>query len=393
MEKIKVLHIITRLILGGAQENTLYTVEGLMKDSAYDVTLVSGPTTGPEGSLVSKAKGFGVNLVIIKSLTRNINPFSDISAFLSLYKLIKKNDFDIVHTHSSKAGIIGRLAAKLAGCSVIIHTIHGLPFHPYQNRFLNFFYIRLERLAGKFTDKIITVCDSMAQKAQVAGIKPVHGYVTVYSGMDLGKFIEERTSSHQAKRNIGVPADAKVVGKVARLFPLKGYEYFISAAKYISESVQNVYFLIVGDGILRKQLEEMVRQMGLKDRFIFAGLVPQEDVPKFIAAMDIVVHTSLREGLARVIPQAMAMSKPVVSFDIDGARELVHNNDTGYLVMPKDTKGLSDRVIDLLNNTEKAEKMGLNGKNLVDPAFRIETMIDKIKEIYDNLLTSSKGNF
>ena len=387
MEKVKVLHIITRLILGGAQENTLYTVEGLMKDPAYDVTLVSGPTTGPEGSLVSKAKEFGVNLVTINGLTRNIDPFRDISAFLSLYKLIKKNNFDIVHTHSSKAGILGRLAAKLAGCCVIIHTIHGLPFHPYQSRFLNFLYIRLERLAGKYTDKIITVCDSMSQKAQAADIKPVYGYVTVYSGMDLGKFIDERTSSHQAKRDISLPADAKVVGKVARLFPLKGYEYFISASKYISECVQNVYFLIVGDGILRRQLENMVRQVGLKDRFIFAGLVPHDDVPRFIAAMDVVVHTSLREGLARVIPQAMAMSKPVVSFDIDGARELMHKNNTGYLVSPKDIKGLSDRVIDLLNDAEKAEKMGINGKKLVDPAFRIETMIDKIKEIYNNLLS------
>ncbi|MCK4401092.1 glycosyltransferase family 4 protein [bacterium] len=390
MEKIKVLHIITRLILGGAQENTLYTVEGLIKDPDYDVTLVSGHTTGPEGSLVSKAKDFGVNLVIINGLTRNINPFRDIIAFLSLYNLIKKNGFDIVHTHSSKAGILGRFAARLAGSSVIIHTIHGLPFHPYQNKFLNFLYIRLERLAGKFTDKIITVCDSMAQKAQVAGIKPVHGYVTVYSGMELGKFINERTSSSQAKRNIRLPVDAKVVGKVARLFPLKGCEYFISAAKYISERAQNVYFLIVGDGILREQLECRVRQMGLKDRFMFAGLVPQDDVPKFIAAMDVVVHTSLREGLARVIPQAMAMSKPVVSFDIDGARELVHNKDTGYLVRPEDTKKLSERVIDLLNDTGKAEKMGINGKKLVDPTFRIETMIDKIKVIYDNLTINAK---
>ena len=393
MEKIKVLHIITRLILGGAQENTLYTVEGLMKDPAYDVTLASGPTTGPEGSLVSKAKESRVNLVIINSLTRDINPFRDINAFLSLYKLIKKNKYDIVHTHSSKAGILGRLAAKLAGCSVIIHTIHGLPFHPYQSRFLNFLYIRLERLAGKHTDKIITVCDSMAQKAQAEDIEPVHGYVTVYSGMELGKFIDEKTSSRHAKRNIGLPADAKVVGKVARLFPLKGCEYFISAAKYISKCAQNVYFLIVGDGILREELECRVRQMGLKDRFIFAGLVPQNDVPKFIAAMDVVAHTSLREGLAKVIPQAMAMSKPVVSFDIDGARELVHNNNTGYLVAPKDTKELSARVIDLLNDAEKAEKMGINGKKLVDPAFRIETMIDKIKRIYDNLMINQKGNF
>ena len=386
MEKLKVLHIITRLILGGAQENTLYTVEGLMKYPIYDVTLASGLTTGPEGSLEREAKEFGVNLVTIKGLTRNINPFKDMGAFLSLYKLIKKNNFDIVHTHSSKAGIIGRLAAKLAGCGVIIHTIHGLPFYPYQNRFLNFLYIRLERLSGKFTDKIITVCDNMAHKARAAGIKPIYGYVTVYSGMDLDKFINERTSCHQAKRNVGLSADAKVIGKVARLFPLKGYEYFISAAKYISEHVQNVYFLIVGDGILREELERKVEKMGLKNRFVFVGLVPQDDVPKFIAAMDVVVHTSLREGLARVIPQAMAMCKPVVSFDIDGARELVHNNNTGYLVRPKDTKGLSERVIDLLNDTEKAEKIGINGKKLVDPAFRIETMIDKIKEIYDNLV-------
>ncbi|MCK4262165.1 glycosyltransferase, partial [bacterium] len=180
MKRRKVLHIITRLILGGAQENTILTVEGLQKKSQYQVDLATGPPIGPEGSLVEDAKGRGINLIMVPEMRREINPWRDFLTFIKLYRLIKRGNYDIVHTHSAKAGILGRLAAKLAGIKVIVHTIHGLPFHEYQNRWISRFYVLCERLAGVFTDKIITVAEVMTEKALTAKIAPREKFVTIY---------------------------------------------------------------------------------------------------------------------------------------------------------------------------------------------------------------------
>ena len=423
---IKVLHIITRLILGGAQENTLATVMVLSMKDDYEVSLVTGPPIGPEGSLMDEARIHGIEPFLIPEMRREINPVRDFLSFVKLYLLILREKYDIVHTHSSKAGILGRLAGKLAGVKIIIHTIHGLPFHPYQNKFLNLLYIILEKFTAYFTDMIITVCDAMKKKAVSAGIAGEGKFTTIYSGMDLTPFLEiqERREelsapsvrncsgrparhlaggacSTKAKQalplqstytkskflyNFGIKEGELVIGKIGRLFPLKGHKYLIQAAPGIVKVFPNVKFLLIGDGILKNKLKSEVNQLGLEDKFIFLGLVKREDIPGLISVMDILVHTSLREGLARVLPQAMACGKPVVSFDIDGASEVVIQGKTGFLVPPEDTKSLSSAIINALSNPERLSEMGQAGQLHVDPAFRVETMVDKIDELYQELL-------
>lgn len=383
--KPKVLHIITRLILGGAQENTLFTVEGMDKD-VYDVTLATGPALGPEGSLVRRAKKADIDFVVIPEMRREVNPILDTVSLIKLYRLIKKERYDIVHTHSSKAGILGRLAAKIAGTKIIIHTIHGLPFYKYQNRLLNLFYILLEKWAALFTDKIIVVADAMTEQSLAVNLAPPEKFITIHSGMEIEQFASLRLDVKQLKIKLGIPPEAPVVGKIARLSPLKGHEYLVEAARQIVDKVPQTRFLIVGDGILKATIIDSIEKAGLKDNFVFTGLVPPEKIPELIQAMDMLVHVSLREGLARTLPQALASAKPVISFDVDGAREVVINDKTGYLIKAEDTAALAEKTIYLLSNPDKVAQMGLAGQQLVREAFTVEKMVGDIEKVYQKKL-------
>ncbi|MCK4249144.1 MAG: glycosyltransferase family 4 protein [Candidatus Omnitrophica bacterium] len=379
--RLKVLHVITRLILGGAQENTLFTVEGLNKDE-YEVTLATGPAIGPEGSLVQRAGQADINLVIIPQMRRAVNPVLDLISFFKLYGLIKKNKYAIVHTHSSKAGILGRWAAKLAKTRVIIHTIHGLPFYKYQNKSLNWLYIFLEKITAKITHKIIVVADAMTQQCLDVKIAGADKFITIHSGIEIEKFANSTIDIRQLKVRLGIPPEALVIGKIARLSPMKGHEYLIEAAREVVKKIPQTRFLLVGDGILREDLMNQIQQAGLKNNFVFTGLIAPEKIPEVIQAMDILVHVSLREGLARALPQALASAKPVISFDVDGAREVVINDKTGYLIPAKDKTLLAEKMIYLLSNPETACKMGSAGQELVEKSFKVENMVSDIEEVY-----------
>lgn len=386
---MKVAHVITRLIIGGAQENTILTAEGLQKHYGYDVTLITGPPLGPEGSLLDGPWRASVNCVVLLHLRRAIHPVRDAIAFLQLHGIFRREKYDIVHTHSSKAGILGRLAARMAGVKIIVHTIHGLPFHPYQGRLSNLIYILLERLSATVSTVIVCVADAMAEKAVAAGIAPKSKFVTIFSGMDLDSFLSSDASREAARRRLHISDDELVVGMIARLFPLKGHEYLFAAAQETVRRFPKVRFLLVGEGILREEFLRRLRQIGLRDRFVFAGLVRPERIPEMISAMDILVHTSLREGLAKALPQAMACGKPVVSFDVDGASEVVKNGVTGYLVHPKDVEGLSSALCRLLSDAALRNRMGQTGRRLVDPAFRKKVMVEKINALYNALRNRS----
>ncbi len=384
-KKTKVAHVITRLIVGGAQENTIHTVVGLNQMPEYDVTLLTGPQAGPEGSLIDGDWKNEVRCVILKNMRRNPT-LRDIAMYRQLVKKFREEKYDIVHTHSSKAGVLGRLAARKAGVPIVIHTIHGLPFHEYQSALARRFYIHMERKAGRACDKIISVADTMTRKALAAGIGTPELFTTIYSGMDLDLFLHSHRHRDAVRKEFGIAEDEIVIGKIARLFYLKGHKYLFEAALDVLEKFPNTRFLLLHDGILRTRFEKLLEQMGIRNRFIFAGLVPPTAIPKYISAMDILVHASLREGLARTLPQAMACGKPVVSFDIDGAPEVVKNGETGYLVRPKDSKGLTEALLRLIQDEELRKRMGENGRKLVDPVFRKEYMVEKIHGLYQELL-------
>jgi len=362
---MKVCHVITRLIVGGAQENTVATCLGLRK-LGYDCDLVTGPQTGPEGSLDA-----GMPVTIITELRREPNPVFDALACRELYRRFRARRYDIVHTHSGKAGFIGRLAAKLAGVPVIVHTIHGPSFYRYQNPIGNLIFRWAEQLAGEWTTQFVSVADAMTEQYQAAGI--TGKYVTIHSGMNLEPFLRIE------------PRQDFVVGKIARLFRLKGHEFLFEAAPQIVAAVPNVKFLLVGDGIYRERYERWAERLGLRDRFIFTGLVRPDEIPGYVAQMDVLVHLSLREGLPRALSQALAAGKPVVAFDVDGAREVCRDDETGVLVRAGDAGGVASAVIRLLQDKLLAAKLGNRGRELVRAEFSEELMVQRIDKLYQRL--------
>jgi glycosyltransferase involved in cell wall biosynthesis len=380
-----VLHVITRLIVGGAQENTLLSVEGLDRMPEFEVTLVTGVDYGPEGDLLERARRT-TRLIVIPEMARAISPLADVIALWKLYRLMRRNRYDIVHTHSSKAGVLGRVAAWLAGTPIIVHTLHGLVFHDYQPWIVNRALLAIKKLCAPITDHYISVSRLIAEKAVRSGIAPAEKFTTIYSGMELDWFLNAKVDAAAVRREFGIPVDAPVVGKVARLFPLKGHDPLFDAIPAVVAREPRVRFLLVGDGILQAHLRERALRGGFGDNVVFAGLVARERIPEMIAAMDVLVHTSLREGLARVLPQALAMGKPCVSFALDGAPEVVIPGETGYLVEPDDAPGLAAAILTLLGDPELRRRLGENGRRRVDPAFRAETMAAQIADVYRELL-------
>ncbi|MEJ5260229.1 MAG: glycosyltransferase family 4 protein [Anaerohalosphaeraceae bacterium] len=393
---MKIVHIITRLIVGGAQENTLITCR-LLARRGHEVVLVTGPAVGPEGALFEEVRKDGYEVILLDELCREISPMNDVSAYWKLKRLLSRLNPDIVHTHSAKAGILGRwagwaLKGRLAGGNpvrpFVVHTVHGLAFHPYQSRLLNRFYIAMEKAAARRTDAFLTVADAMTAQAKAAGIGLDKPWTTAYSAIEEEPFVNPPSEEAKAafRRQYNLPAEAVVIVKIARLFHLKGHEYVIRSAQTLARTCPNVYWLFVGDGILTEQRKEEIRRAGLEERFRFTGLLPPSRIPLAIHASDFLVHCSLREGLARVLPQAMLCGKPVVSFDIDGAREVV-NPSTGFLIEPENVQQLIYACRQLIDNPALRMQLGQNARRSVLGKFAPETMVNTIESVYQRLFS------
>ena len=381
---MKVAHVITRLIIGGAQENTLLNCADLIDRYGDDVLLVAGPTTGPEGSLMD-----AVGVIphrIVPNLVRQIHPRRDFLAYGELKRLLREFQPDVVHTHSAKAGILGRAAAWSLGIPAVVHSVHGAPFHPYQNFLVRGFYKRCERWAARRCHAFVSVADAMTNLMADANIAPREMFTTVYSGMAVEPFLTSEAHRTAVRTEFGFAESDFVVGKIARLFHLKGHEFVINAATKIVAAVPNVRFFFVGDGILTDKYKTEITRLGLEKYFVFAGLVPPSRVPAVISAMDAVVHTSLREGLARVLPQALLSGKPVISYDVDGAGEVVLHGETGFLLPPKSVDELVAAIVELAGNPHLCRTMGCTGRERFAEQFDYRYMTDRIREIYERIL-------
>ncbi|MCF7972489.1 MAG: glycosyltransferase family 4 protein [Phycisphaerae bacterium] len=389
---MKIIHIITRLILGGAQENTLITCR-LLAQRGHEVTLITGPALGPEGELFTHTVGKGYKTYVINELRREITPLRDYIAYSKLKALIQGIQPDIVHTHSAKAGILGRRAAYHASWRkrpMIVHGVHGLSFHPYQPPLLNKLYIALERRAARWTDHFITVADAMTTQSRAVGIGTNKPYTTAYSAIDEEAFVRDIPNEEKLafRREHHIPEDAVVLVTVARLFMLKGHDYIIESAKTLARQHPNAIWLFVGNGNLARRYTQQIQAAGLSDRFRFTGLLQPDQIPLAIQASDMLVHCSLREGLARTLPQAMLCARPAISFDVDGAREVV-NDQTGRLIEPKNIDQLIGACSELIQDARLRETLGSNGLALVREKFAPDTMVDTIEQVYQGLKPES----
>jgi len=382
---MRITHVITRLVVGGAQENTVASVLGLNRIPGVESHLISGLTHGPEGSIENQLAGSPGVLTLLPSLVRPVHPWLDARAWQSLTSHFRKSSPDIVHTHSGKAGIVGRFAARTARVPLILHTIHGPSFGPFQGHLANALFRNAERLAGKVTDHFVVVALAMARQYQAAGIGRPEDFTRIWSGFDLNPFLNA-SNDLALRASLGLTESHFVVGKVARLFENKGHDDLIDAASDLVRDLPSIRFLLVGDGADRHRLQQRIESLGLTPFFIFTGLVPPDQVCRYVGLMDVLVHLSRREGLARALPQALAASRPVVAYDCDGASEVCINGRTGFLVPPGNRTALKERLLLLSRDIGLRQQLGRHGRELVQDGFPLSRMIQDLHALYLRLL-------
>jgi glycosyltransferase involved in cell wall biosynthesis len=376
---MRVTHVITRLIVGGAQENTVASVLGLRGKPGLEVDLISGPTSGPEGSLESSFEPGA--LTITPHLVRPVHPLRDCLALRDLTRLFRARRPDIVHTHSSKAGVLGRLAARRAGVPIILHTIHGPSFGPFQGALANALFTAAERCAARCTTHFVVVANAMRDQFLAAGIGRPDQFTRILSGFPFEPFLRAHNDAALRQR-LGLAMDDFVVGKIARLFELKGHDDLIDAAPELIRRCPRMKFLLVGGGPCQARIQSRVRALGLQPHFIFTGLVPPTEIPALVGVMDALVHLSSREGIARALPQALAASRPVVAYDLDGAREVCLDNETGFLIPSGNRQRLIERLIQLASDPALRERLGRRGQRLVQEWFPVQRMVDDLHALY-----------
>ena len=386
-EPIRVLHVITRLVKGGADENTLHTVYGL-DSSKFTVDLLYGGESEPTEMIDEERSEIGY--FCIPGLCREIAPIDDIKTLWQLVNILRQGQYHIIHTHTAKAGLLGRLAAFIVRVPVIVHTLHGSTFGDFISPIRRRVYIVLEKIGTLLSDRIISVGEDLRDRYLQEGIGRAEDYEIIRSGMALDNFERAGQMSLQEKlevrQNLEVGPDEVLVGNVSRLEERKGHIYYIEAAKALLQKHHNLCFLIIGDGEFRPVLEEVVRQAGLQERVRFAGF--RTDIDRVIGALDILVLTSLWEGLPRVLVQGAAVGKPMVTFSVEGANEVVKEGLNGFVVPTKDVEQLVQRIDQLITDSDIASRMGIAGKGIVGVEWRSETMVRRIENLYIDLMVS-----
>ena len=393
MGNIKVLHIITRFDKGGSAQNTYLSLLGLKKKN-YQLSLVSGLSLESEmkhEEIKAKEKDIqmleseGIEFIQCPFLLRKINVIKDLKAFFDIWRIIKKYNPLIVHTHSSKAGLMGRLAAKLAGTPIIVHTPHGHVFFGYFGPFKTKLFIIFEKLASRITDKIVALTNREKKDHVLFKIAEEDKFSVIYSGIELNILKESSSEEKQnLKKELGIPENSLIVGTAGRLVPVKGPEFLVKASKYIISKYPDTYFMFTGDGPLEQDLKRKALEMGISDNIIFLGW--RDDLAKIISIYDIFVLPSLNEGMGRVLVEAMALGKSIVASNVGGIPDLVIHGKNGFLVPPKNPKELAKYIQVLLEDKDKREEMGLAGKEMAYN-FTSERMVEKIANLYKKLLT------
>lgn len=377
--RIKVAHIITKLELGGAQQNTLYTVSHLDR-AAFEPILISG--TG--GILDDDARKLdGVRAFFVPDLIRAINPIKDFRAFIALWRILRAEKPQIVHTHSSKAGILGRWAAFFARVPVIIHTFHGYGFHDFQSLPVKWMYIFLEFISAPIADKLIVVTNEDIAKGLRYFIGSKDKYQVIRSGIDTKKYAMPANCT-AIRAELEISAGVPVITTIGPFKPQKNLPDFIRVAALVKKHVPSALFLIVGDGSGRPELESLIRDNGLTGSVSLLGW--RRDIDRILAASDLFVMTSLWEGLPRAILEAMCTGLPVVANAVDGVKEIIVDGETGYLIEPRAVATMADRIVSLFKAPDACLRFGEAGKQRISEQFDINFMVIQQERLYTDLM-------
>ncbi len=378
MKKIKVVHIITKLELGGAQINTVYTYQNL-DEKQFETYLLSGPGGILTNKIEKKDRFF-----IIKDLVRQINPIKDLKALFQLRKILKKIKPHIIHTHSSKAGILGRTAAFLLRIPVIIHSVHGFSFSPYQSFLKRTFYITAEKLVSKITSHFVFVSnDDIGMAREKKLVK--ENYSLIRSGFPFKKFLKQNEDIKAIKKEYNIKENDFVCGIIAPFKPQKGLFHLIEIAERVlapGKTKKNVVFMITGDGDLREAIETKLKEKGIFDRFRLPGFL--FDIEKAVDIFDLGVSTALWEGLPQSLIQLRLKKKAVVASDIPGNREVIQENKNGFLVAAADYETFAERILYLINEDKERERLSYFDKEDFSP-WDADYMVREQEKMYKSL--------
>lgn len=381
---IRVLHIHTLPVISGSGINTFLTMRGL-HGLGYQADLACAPG----GSLVRLVESSGMRVVLFRHLVQPLHPARDTLGLLSLIRYLRKVPYHVVHTHNSKAGFLGRLAAKAAGVPVIVHTVHGFAFHDQEPFWRRILFRNLERMASRWCDRMIFISQPLVDWALREGVTKREKTVTIYSGIEIDRFLPVSKEEKDRLRDRWVIGrQAPVIGIVSKLWEGKGHSVLIQAFRGVRDELPDARLVIVGEGYLKDRLVQQVEEAGLTASVLFTGFVAEP--ARIIATLDVAVLPSLFEGMGRVLLEAMAMGKPVVASGVGGIPDLVKHGANGFLVKPGSVSELRDAVLRLLKDRDLAARMGNEGKNRVTETFGADRMVRSIERVYRELL-SAKG--
>ena len=387
--KKKIIRVIARLNIGGPAIHVILLSSRINHDQ-YETILLSGKEAPEEGNMLELAEREGVQPIIITNLGRELNLFRDLTTLLYLYRIFKKEKPDIVHTHTAKAGTVGRIAAVLAGVPIIVHTFHGHVLHGYFGKHKTNVFRWVERILAKWSTTIIAVsqqCKDDLIRYQIGTDETIR---MIPLGLDLDRFSQTNPEARTLLRDEwGVPQDAFLFGMIARMVPIKRHEDLFRAIPLVLQQLPNTYFIIVGDGERRKELESLMQEIQIQHRCIFAGF--RQDLERVYQAVDAVVLTSGNEGLPVAIIESLSSGKPVVSTNVGGVSELIQDGLTGYLAEPFNVKSIADNLIKMASDPHKAQSMGKQAQIDILKRFSIQRLVRDIEECYEDLLREGKG--
>jgi len=381
-ERIRVMRIIARLNIGGPAVHVSLLTAGL-QDSVFESTLVSGSLGEGEGDMSYLAHELGINPIVIHDLQREISLPGDAKTLFKLVKLMRKLRPHIVHTHTAKAGFIGRLAAKLTGVPIIIHTFHGHVFDGYFGPLKTQIFILLEKWAAAASDRILTISDGLRDALVDYGIAPAEKIDVIPLGLKLDQLTQISNLRGQLRSELGISTESRLVGIIGRLVPIKNHELFLAAAKLVRQQREDVHFVIVGDGERRAELETACREMHLVDVVHFTGW--RRDLPVIYADLDTVVISSLNEGTPVSIIEAMAAGVPVVATHVGGIPDLLDGGKLGEMVPSDDVEKLASAIVNILDQPEDSQSESAAQRTALHN-YGAEHLIKNIRHLYMRLL-------
>jgi glycosyltransferase involved in cell wall biosynthesis len=377
---IKVMRVITRLNIGGPAIHAILLTQALNDGAAFQSTLVAGTTAPHEGDMLDFANARGVEPIVLPALGREISPLDDLGALARMVQLVHRLKPDVLHTHMAKAGTVGRLAARICGVPVVIHTYHGHVFHSYFSPAKTRIFLTVERALGRATNRIVVIGDG--QRAEIAnyGVAPLNKLVTIRLGLELGQFLGAEHSRGELRHELGIHADVPLVGIVGRLVPIKASENFLQAAVQIRAALPSAQFLVIGDGERRQELETLACQLGLEGCVRWLGW--RRDLVRVYADLDVVALTSRNEGSPVVLIEALASARPVVSTAVGGVPEVVVHGETGLTVPVSDVPALAEAILTLLRDPVLAQRLATAGRQHVYPRYDSSRLVGDVRNLY-----------